>query len=168
MKERADVPEWEVTIDAEGRVAFAHPKQARAWLKRRHAGEVIVAQFYPHDAKRTDPQNRALHALVSAWLAEGPESKGGWTIDGLKLFVLGEVFGRLELAHPVTGEVIYLPNETSTARLSKAKFCKLIEGVLEMAAEQDGIYLEAPDQYRKAKEQERRRLERLAQKGQAA
>lgn len=168
MSQRADIPEWEVTIDAEGRVAFAHPKHARAWLKRRHAGHVLVAQFYPHDAKRTDPQNRALHALVSAWLAAGPESKGGWSIDGLKLFVLGEVFGRLELAHPVTGEVIYLPAETSTARLSKAKFCTLIEGVLEMAAEQDGIYLDAPDQYRKAKQQEARRLARLAQKGQAA
>jgi hypothetical protein len=45
---------------------------------------------------------------------------------------------------------------------------ELFSIVLEMAAEQDGIYLDAPDQYRKAKQQEARRLARLAQKGQAA
>ena len=91
----------------------------------------------------------------------GESPTGVVTIGGFpqQMAALAELFSQM---------VIYLPAETSTARLSKAKFCTLIEGVLEMAAEQDGIYLDAPDQYRKAKQQEARRLARLAQKGQAA
>lgn len=160
----ADVPEWEVSIDAEGRVSFAHPKQARAWLKRQHGGEVLVAQFYPHRAKRSDRQNRAAHALFAEWL----RAKEGWTLGALKLYALGGCFGYLEVAHPVTGEVLLFPAKPHSSQLSVGEFCELIEWVLEHAAEEDGVVLIAPDQYRKAKEQEARRLARLAQKGKAA
>lgn len=165
MTERADIPEWEVTIDAEGRVAFAHPKNARAWLKRKHAGEVLVAQFYPHRTKRSDKQSRGFHAMVKPWLHE--ESRGGWTIESLKLWVLGEVFGYLEMTHPLTGEVLRFPAEPHTSKLTVGQFCELIERTLELAAD-DGVVLTPPDEWKKLREKEARRLARLAQKGQAA
>ena len=152
-------------IDAEGRVSFGHPKQARAWLKRTHGGEVLVAQFYPHRAKRSDKQSRGFHAMVKPWLHA--ERRGGWSIEALKLWVLGEVFGYLEMTHPLTGEVLRFPAELHTSKLTMGQFCELIDRTLELAAE-EGVILVAPDQYREAKEKEQRRLERLAQKGQAA
>ncbi|MCC6650653.1 MAG: hypothetical protein IT348_05850 [Candidatus Eisenbacteria bacterium] len=148
MKERAEIPEWEVTIDAEGRVSFAHPKQARAWLKHKHAGEVLVAQFYPHRTKRSDRQNRGGHALFSEWLRH----KEGWTLGSLKLYALGQCFGYLEVAHPVTGEVLLFPAKPHTSELSMGEFCELIEWILEHAAEEDGVALVAPDEYRRQRE----------------
>ncbi len=141
----ADVPEFELNVDTAGRVSFAHPGQARAYLRGKFAGQCIVGQFYEHRAKRSDRQNRAAHVLLSLWAKER-----GWGVDALKQFVLGRVFGWLEFADPQSGEVCKVLAEPHTSRLSMAQFCTFIESVLELAAE-DGVWLQAPDEYRKAK-----------------
>jgi hypothetical protein len=157
----ADVPEFEVNIDAQGRVKFAHPGQAHAYL-RRFAGTLIAAQFYEFRTKRSDKQSRAFHAMVKPWLH--CEARGGWTIEALKLWALGEVFGYVEFVRPTTGEVVRFPAEPHTSKLSMAQFAELIERTLEFAAE-DGVLLTAPDEYRKAKEAAEKRA---ARKGLAA
>lgn len=159
-----DVPEWDVLVDERGRVSFAHPAVARAYLRGKFAGKACVALFREVRQKRSDRQNRGFHAMVWPWLMAKP----GWTIGRLKMFALGEVFGWIDLTHPLTGQVFTIPAETSTADLSVGQFCELIEGVLVMAAEQDGVVLVAPDEYRRAKEAEAKRLAREARKKEAA
>lgn len=158
----ADIPEFELTVDDCGHVRFAHPAQAHAYLRGKFAGQVIVGQFYPHREKRSDRQNRGFHAMVAPWAkAEGHR------IDDLKDDLLAAVFGTVEVVSLVTGEVKQVLAEPHTSKLTVGQFCELVDRTLEIAAEQ-GVILVAPDEYRRTKEKERRRLERAAQKGQAA
>lgn len=158
----ADIPEFELTVDDRGHVRFAHPAQAHAYLRGKFAGQVIVGQFYPHREKRSDRQNRGFHAMVAPWAkAEGHR------IDDLKDDLLEEVFGTVETVSLVTGEVRQVLAEPHTSKLTVGQFCELVDRTLEIAAAQ-GVILVAPDEYRRTKEKERRRLERAAQKGQAA
>jgi len=162
VKERADIPEFELTVDERGHVRFAHPAQAHAYLRGKFAGQAIVGQFYEHRTKRTDRQSRGFHAMVAPWAkAEGHR------IDDLKDDLLEAVFGTIEVTSLVTGEVRQVLAEPHTSTLTVGQFCELIDRTLEIAAEQ-GVILVAPDEYRRAKEKERRRLERQAQKERAA
>lgn len=154
----SDVPEFEVNVDDAGRVSFAHPGPARAYLRAKFAGQCIVAQFYEHRAKRSNRQNRALHALLSAWKAED-ERLAGWAIETLKQWALGSVFGWLEVPDITTGEVIKVLAEPHTSMLSVRQFCEVIEWVLETAAG-GGVVLMAPDEYRRAKERAARKASR--------
>jgi len=155
----SDIPEWDLTVDTEGRVTFAHPGQAHAYLRRLRAtaGEVIVGQFYEVRAKRSDRQNRAFHAMVTPWLQY--HAKEGWTLGALKQFLLGRVFDWLEFVDPQTGEVTKVLAEPHTSTLSVGQFVELIDRTLELAAE-DGVLLVAPDEYTKAKEAARKRAEK--------
>lgn len=141
----ADVPEFEVNIDVDGRVSFAHAPQARAYLRGKFKGQCIVAQFYEHRTKRSGAQNRALHALASAWGRER-----GWRIEDLKQFLLAKVFGWLEFIDPLTGEVYKVLAEPHTSTLKMGQFCELVEATLELAAE-DGVVLLAPDEFKRQK-----------------
>lgn len=165
MSANSDLPEFDVTVDDQGRVRFAHQSQARAYLRAKFAGQCIVAQFYEHRAKRSDRQSRGFHAMVRPWL--DCESRGGWSIEALKFYALGETFGYLEYVHPGTGEVYRIPAEMHTSKLSVGQFCLLMERTAELAAE-DGVVLVMPDEYRKAKEKAQRQAARAAQKGRAA
>lgn len=166
MKERADIPEFELAVDDRGHVRFAHPAQAHAYLRGKFAGQVIVGQFYPHRAKRSDRQSRAAHALIAQWIASS-ESLRGQSIEDVKQWLLWRAFGYHEVTDGQTGEVVKVLAEPHTSKLTVGQFCEFIELILNLAAE-DGVVLMAPDQYRVAKEKERRRLERQAQKGRAA
>ena len=159
----SDIPELSMRLTAEGRVTFVHAPQARAYLRRLFltAGEYITAQFYEVRAKRSDRQNRAAHALFSEWLVRGT-TKAGWTLGALKLYALTEVFGHLEVAHPVTGEVLLFPAEPHTSKLDVGKFCRLIEWILEAAAEQDGLMLLSPEEYTRAKRAAEKKAARAA------
>lgn len=145
MSAHADIPEWEATVDAQGRVAYAHPRHAHAWNKQ-FAGTLVSVQVYAFREKRSGRQNRALHVLVSLWARER-----GWAVETLKQFVLGRTFGWLEFTDPQSGEVLKVLAEPHTSSLSMAQFCVLIETVLELAAE-DGVWLQSPDEWRKAKD----------------
>lgn len=159
----ADIPQFEMTLAADGRVTFVHGPQARAYLRGlfKTAGGLIVATFAEIRATRSLRQSRGFHAMVKPWLAS--ESRGGWTIEALKLWALGEVFGYLEMTHPLTGEVLRFPAEPHTSKLSVGQFCELIDRTLELAAE-EGVWLQAPDEYRKAKAAEARKAEREARR----
>ena len=155
----ADIPEWEILVDDTGRVSFAHPRPAHAYLRAKFAGQCIVAQFYEHRAKRSDRQSRGFHAMVKPWLLA--EERRGWSIEALKLWCLGETFGYLELVHPLSGEVLRFPAEMHTSKLSVGQFSDLIERTLELAAE-EGVVLTAPDEYRRAKEAAAKKAARKA------
>ena len=151
----SDVPEFEVNIDDAGRVSFAHVGQARAYLRAKFAGQCIVAQFFQHQTQRSARQNRAGHALLSEW-KRADERLQGWEIDRLKQWVLGRVFGWLEVVDIETGEVIKVLAEPHTSTLSVRKFGQFIDFILETAAE-GGVFLPAPDEYLKAKARQRAR-----------
>lgn len=157
----AEIPEFEINVDANGRPRFAHPGQGYAWL-RQYAGQLIAGQFFPFRTQRSARQNRGFHVLLTHWAKER-----GWPVDSLKQFVLGRVFGWLEFADPQTGEVCRVLAEPHTSKLDMGRFCTLIESVLELAAE-DGVWLQAPDEYRRAKEAAAKQAERDARKAKAA
>lgn len=150
----SDIPEFEVLIDTQGRVSFAHPGQARGYLKR-FAGQCLVSQFYEHRTKRSERQNRAFHACITPW-ANGR----GWEIDALKQFLLKRTFGTHEFVDPITGEVIEVLAEPHTSKLSVGQFVRLIDRTLELAAE-DGYVLLIGDEYTKAKRAMERQAARL-------
>lgn len=156
-----DIPEWEMSVDEGGRVRFAHPGQAHIYLRARFAGQAIVGQFYPYREKRSERQSRGFHAMVKPWLA--CNTRAGWSIEELKLWCLGEVFGYHELVHPLTGEVFRFPAEMHTSKLTVGQFSELIERALELAAE-DGVLLVAPDEYRRAKAAALKQAARAAKK----
>ena len=159
----ADHPEWELLVDDTGRLTFAHPAQARAYLRAKFAGQCIVGQFYEHRSKRSDRQNRAGHALCWEWL----RWREGWTLGALKLYALGGCFGYLEVVHPVTGEILLFPAKPHSSELTVEEFCKWIDWILQHAAEEDGVVLVAPDEYRRAREALARKAARETRKGAA-
>jgi hypothetical protein len=154
----SDVPEFDFTVDGEGRVTPAHVGQFRAYMRHFEPGSLVIGQFYEPRQKRSDRQNRAFHACISPWAKER-----GWEIDALKQFLLGRVFGWDEFVDPQSGEVFKVLAEPHTSKLSVGQFVTLIDRTLELAAE-DGVLLMIGDEYTKAK----RAAERQAQKGQAA
>lgn len=158
---RADIPEFDVIISPDGRVSFAHAAQARAYLRGKFAGQCIVAQFYEHRTKRSGAQNRGFHVLASAWAKER-----GWRIEDLKQFLLARVFGWIEFADPLSGEVCKVLAEPHTSALTMGQFCELIETTLELAAE-DGVVLLAPDEFRRQRAALARKAERAERMGAA-
>lgn len=159
MKAAADHPEWELLVGEDGRLTFAHPAQARAYLRGKYAGQTIVGQFYPHRDKRSGRQNRGFHVMVKPWALER-----GWTIEALKQFLLGRVFGWLELVDEASGEVVKVLAEPHTSKLTVGQFCELIDRTLELAAE-DGVILVAPSEYLEQKRKKERRDARLQAAG---
>jgi len=158
----SDIPEFSMRLTADGTVAFVHAAQAHAYLRGlfKKAGAEIAAQFFEYRQQRSARQNRAAHVLFQSWLPAKP----GWTLGALKLYVLGDVFGYLEVVHPVSGEVLLFPAEPHTATLSVGQFCLLIERILELAAEQDGVVLVAPDEWQRAKAAAEKQAARAARK----
>lgn len=151
--------EFNGRVDATGKVTWDFPHQVAAY--RRHlftkTGDgVITASFYPLRSKRTDRQNRALHAMLTPWARER-----GWTVDALKAAVLGLAFGHVEQVAPITGEVVKVLAEPKTSHLDVTKFCHLIETVLETAAEDD-FWIDAPEEYTRAKAAALKKAAKLA------
>lgn len=161
MSGKADIPEFEVNVDAHGRVTFAHAGQAHAYL-RRFKGQLIAAKFYEFREQRSHRQNAGFHAMIAPWAkAEGHR------IDDLKDDLLREIFGTLEQVSLVTGEVRQVLAEPHTSKLTVGQFAELIDRTLEIAAEQGHILI-APDEWKRAQKALARKAERDARKGKAA
>ena len=116
--------------------------------------EVEIREF--HDV-RSHRQNRGFHAMVGPWAKER-----GWRIEALKQFLLKQVFGVLEFVHPQTGEVHEVLAQPHTSTLTVPQFSELIEAALELAAE-DGMFLTAPDEYRRQQEARQKARRRTAE-----
>lgn len=143
-------------IDAEGRVRLDFPAQQRAICKHKFANQCVEVEVRLVGTKRTDAQNKALHALLREW-----GMAAGQSPDLLKYLMLGIAFGHIEQVMPVTGEIQHMLAKPSSSRLTVHEFCHLIEEVLRVAAE-NGTFLQAPDEYRKAKEAAAKKARRAA------
>ena len=143
-----DQREFHGRLTPTGQVVWDHPDVVKAYRKKLFATTdgFVTGQFYPFRSRRSDRQNRALHALLTPWARER-----GWTVDDLKDTMLGIAFGHVERVMPVTGEVVKVLAEPHSSRLDVTKFCHLVEEVLRVAAEDD-FWLDSPEEYKKAKE----------------
>lgn len=148
------IPHYAIVTE-DGSLKFEFSQQQRAYcLKTFGAGGCVDVEIREHREKRTDRQNRAMWALLNAWCAEADQ---GWRPDDLKRAVMGEVFGRIEVKDPLSGEVRLEPARSSTSSLGITDFCKVIEAILELAATSEpSVFLEAPDEYRIQKEKARK------------
>lgn len=147
-----DAKEFHGRLTANGQVIYDFPGVVAAYRKKLFASTdgFVTAQFYPMRTKRSDRQNRALWVLLHAWCREANQ---GWRPDDLKDAVMGIVFGHLEVTQPITGEIVKVLAKPHTSTLSVSEFCQVIEGILELAATSEpSVFLESPDEYRKAKE----------------
>lgn len=133
-----------------GRIDPDYPDLLHAYnLRKFGAGCCVEFEVRELHTKRSERQNRAFHALVAQWAIEKGQSP-----DALKQAIKAQVFGTLEIE--VNGFVAQVLAKPHSSRLTVTEFCHLIEETLRLAAE-DGVWLEAPDEYRKAKEKAAKR-----------
>lgn len=144
------LPHYAIVTDT-GELRFEFAGQQKAYcLKTFGAGACVDVEIREHRDKRSDRQNRAMWALLHAWCKEADQ---GWRPDDLKDAVMGTVFGTIEVTMPITGEVKRVLARPSTSALNVTDFCAVIEAILELAATSEpSVFLESPDEYRKAKE----------------
>ena len=155
------MPHYAVVTDT-GDLVFEFARQQRSYCLQLGAGTCVDVEIREHRAKRSDRQNRALWALLTAWCLEADQ---GWRPDELKEVMLGRVFGTIERVQPLTGEIVKVNAEPSSSKLNVTKFCALIEGILETAAESTpSVFLLAPDEFLRARDIERRKREKAAAK----
>lgn len=143
-------------VDAEGRIVLDFPGQMRAYCKRKLAGQSVDVIVAPQGHAKTRSQERGLHAMITPW-AHGE----GHRIEDLKRDLLRAVFGEQEHTNPITGEITMVLVEPRTSQLNRAQYCELIERSLDIAAE-CGVVLVAPNEYKEAKEAERKKANRQA------
>lgn len=143
-------------IGPDGTIGFDFPRQQIAYCRSKFAGECVEVEVRLQASKRSNRQNRALWALIGEWAKER-----GHEPDDLKDVMLGIAFGHLEHVMPITGEIRQVLAKPHSSRLNVHEFCHLIEEVLRVAAD-DGVFLLAPDEYRKAKEAAERKAAKEA------
>lgn len=144
--------EFHGRLTPSGQVIWDHPEVVAAYRRKLFASTdgFVTGVFYPMRTKRSDRQNRAMWSLLHAWCREADQ---GWRPDDLKDAVMGVVFGHIEVTNPITGEVGKALAVPHTSTLSVGDFCKVIEAILELAATSEpGVFLESPEEYRKAKQ----------------
>lgn len=151
------MPHYAVVLDT-GDLKFEFQGQQRAFCKRLGVGTCVDVEIREHREKRSDRQNRAMWALLNEWC---DKADAGWRPDDLKDAVLGVVFGTETITQPVTGVQITRPAKARSSQLNVSEFIKVIDAILELAAEQD-VWLMAPDEYRQAKEAQRKQATKAA------
>ena len=135
------------TVDEHGAIHLDFPRQQRAYCRAKLAGQCIDVIIAPQGALKSRLQEKGFHAMIAPWVADGNR------YDDLKQFLLAEIFGTMEVANPISGEVVLVLREPHTSTLSRVKYSELIERTLQIAAEK-GYILEAPNEYRLRKERE--------------
>jgi hypothetical protein len=138
-------------ITADG-ITFSDEKRVHAYYTAKYGvGCCLDVEIREHREKRSDRQNRAMWALLHEWCQQ---AKQGWRPDDLKDAVLGEVFGTITLTQPLTGVQIVRPAKDRSSQLNVSEFVQVIDAILELAATTEPpVFLLAPDEYTKAKEQ---------------
>ncbi len=137
-------------IDADGRLHLDLPApQHRALLRARFAEQRVDVEVRLRKTRRSDRQNRALHAAWKGW-----SDFLGYPVDELKREMLALVFGTEEKASPVTGELRHVLVQPHTSQLTTAQFAELMDRAVQVAAE-TGYLLELPDEWQAKKEPRR-------------
>lgn len=160
----SDIPTFSGFAAVGGDWKADFPAQVKAWCRRLagESGAALEIVITEAGQQKTRLQEKGFHAMVAPWAKHR-----GWRVDDLKQFLLKRIFGTHEFADPTTGEVYYLLAEPRTSQLTRRQYSELIEGAMELAAEDDFILI-APDEYRKAKEAAMKQAARAAKKAEAA
>lgn len=141
------------TVDENGRVHFDFPSKAHAFNQEYFAGHEVEIEIRKRRSKRSLKQNAYLHAAIEP-LAE----KLGVTVAGLKLILLGEVFGWTNvLGRPY-------PERDHTSDLNTEEFSDVMAFAQQLAAEH-GVLILDPSEYKAEKQKRERRGARLEQSG---
>lgn len=122
-------------------------------------GAALEVRLTPAGQDKTRAQEQGFHAMVRPWA-----DKRGEPVDYLKQWLLAEIFGTHTYKVPGADAFITILAEPHTSQLTRRQYSDLIEGAMRLAAERDGYYLTAPDEYRKAKEYLRKQELRAAKK----
>lgn len=125
--------------------AFDCPAAYRAFL-RGNKGKELEVEIRERRKKRSLAQNNGFHAMVTPWAAEE-----GHRIEDLKRDLLREVFGVLEVENTVTGEIQTVLAKPHTSKLTVQEFCFFMEQTVVLAAENAGVILKLPDEYKEVK-----------------
>ena len=143
----SDVPQFAGIIDVGGKLTLDFPAQVKAWCRQLagDTGEAVVVMIEKAGNSKSRLQEKGFHAMVSPWARER-----GWALEDLKQFLLKRTFGTHDFLDFNTGEVFQVLAEPHTSKLRRKQYSDLIENAMMLAAE-DGCYLVAPDEYRKAK-----------------
>lgn len=130
-------------MDEQGVVHLDMPRAAvQAICRKRWAGQRVDVEIRARKSKRSDRQNKALHAAWKGWA-----DHLGYDVDELKREMLALVFGTVEMTSPVSGEVRTVPVEPHTSALNTAQFAELMDRAVITAAE-TGYHLELPDEWK--------------------
>lgn len=144
------------TVGADGAIRLDHAGQQRAYCKAKLAGQCVDVIIAPAGAMKTRLQEAGYHAMIQPWA-----KSEGHRVDDLKRDLLRAIFGEREHTNPITGEITMVLREPHTSTLNRAKYIELIDRTLEIAAE-CGVLLEAPNEYRRRKEQEAKKKAKAA------
>lgn len=157
---KSETPEFLGYAEPGGAWRVEFPSQVAAWCRglARDTGCNLLITIVDADAHKTRRQERGFHAMIAPWAR-----RKGWEVDQLKQYLLARTFGTFSYTHEGTGEVFEILSEPSSSRLSKSQYSLLIERAMDIAAE-DGVILIAPDEWRKLKDAERRKLARAGRR----
>ena len=138
-----DVATFHAEVTADGQIVYVLPIEAvMAVCKRRYAYQRIEVEIRRRDVKRSDRQNRYLHAALTQW---GHEL--GYHVDELKSELLALVFGTREVVSPITGQVRQVLNKPHTSKLS-VRDCNTLIEFLVIEAAKTGCVIDLPDEWR--------------------
>lgn len=146
------------TVDQDGAIHLDFPRQARAYCKRKLAGQCVDVIIAPQGVLKTRLQEAGFHAMIAPWARDA-----GINVDDLKRDLLRVIFGEREHVNPITGEVVLVLREPHTSTLTRTQYTELIERTLDIGAE-CGHVLEAPHEYRERKRREAARTAKAVTK----
>ena len=137
--------------DDDGTFKLDFPSAFKAYVAKRFKGEEITIEVYKRRTKRSDRQNKFLHAALAGWARDL-----GYDIEDLKDALLEQVFGLREMVNPLSGEVKHALAQPHTSTLTTAQFSELCERMIEIAAG-TGYIIELPEEFKARKAKEARR-----------
>lgn len=140
-------------VNDDGKLLWDFPSQVKAFISTLKGCEIEV-EIRERRKKRSLDQNAGFHAMITPWARDE-----GHNITELKRDLLGEIFGWSDVVSPLSQN--RTPKLAHTSELTVSQFSELIERTLDIAAG-CGYVLVAPDEYKAAREKERRQKAKAA------
>jgi len=119
----------------DGKLTLDFPSKAHEFNRAHFGGHEVTIEVYKRRSKRSLRQNAFLHAAIEPWAKQIGE-----TVTGLKIALLGEVFGWTT----VRGHQV--PTKDHTSELNTEEFSDVMAYAMQAAAE-DGVLILDPSQY---------------------